>query len=76
MHDPEPVPRPDLDTNADFPAWLEQFRVLFYVLRMSHQQIAEIDYGFDPEHPDRWAVFSWEASIRQKFPRVEWKPRR
>lgn len=72
MQDSKPVPRPDLDTNADLDAWLEQFRVLFYVMKMSHRQIAEIDHGYDPEHPDCWTVFSWEASIRERYPRVEW----
>jgi hypothetical protein len=71
MLDPEPCPRPNLDTNGDLDAWLEQFRVLFYVLKMSPQQIAEIDYGFDPDDPERWAVLSWEHSIRTHYPRVE-----
>ena len=76
MFDPEPSPRPDLDTNDDLEAWLEQFRVLFYVLKMTHRQIAEIDYGFDPEHPDRWCVFSGEHSIRETYPRMDWTWRR
>lgn len=68
---PEPVPRPDLATNGDFEAWAEQFHMLFYVLHMSPEQIAQIDFGFDPDHPDAWAVFSWAHSIRTGFPRID-----
>lgn len=68
MMDPEPQPRPDLFTNMDAEAWEEQFHFLAYVLRMSPDQIAQIDYGFDPDHPDRWMVFSWAHEIRKNFP--------
>lgn len=70
MIDREPVARPGLDTNADFPAWAEQFRVLFYVLHMTPMQIAQIDFGLDPDHPEAWAVFSWAGSIERHYPRI------
>lgn len=71
MIDPEPVPRPHLFTNRDADAWAEQFHFLAYVLRMTPEQIAQIDYGFDPDHPDAWAVASWAHSIRTTFPLVD-----
>lgn len=64
---PEPSPRPDLFTNGDADAWAEQFHMLAYVLRMTPEQIAQIDYGLDPEHPAAWAVFSWAHEIRKSF---------
>lgn len=74
MHDPEPRPRPNLDTNGDAEAWAEQFRILAYVLKMTPMQIAQIDYGLDPDHPEAWAVFSWAAQIERRFPRLEGRP--
>lgn len=71
MIDPEPVPRPGLMTNGDADAWAEQYHLLRYVLRMTPEQIAQIDYGFDPEHPDAWVVASWAQSIRTGFPPVD-----
>ena len=68
-HSGKPTPRPNLFTNEDADAWEEQFHLFFYVLRMSPQQIAEIDYGFDPDDPDRWLVFSWRHEIEHLFPR-------
>ena len=68
MIDPVPQPRPDLFTNLDAEAWEEQYHLLAYVLRMSPEQIAQIDYGFDPDDPDAWMVFSWAHEIRQTFP--------
>ena len=71
MHDPEPTPRPHLFTNKDADAWAEQFHFLAYVLRMTPEQVAQIDYGLDPDHPEAWAVFSWAGSIRRTFPPVD-----
>ena len=71
MIDPEPVPRPGLMTNGDFDAWAEQFLLLAYTLRMTPMQIAQIDYGLDPEHSDAWAVASWAQSIRTEHPLVD-----
>ena len=68
MIDPVPQPRPDLFTNKDADAWEEQYHLLAYVLRMSPEQIAQIDYGFDPDDPDAWMVFSWAHEIRRTFP--------
>ncbi|WP_208180044.1 hypothetical protein J4T85_019450 [Sinorhizobium medicae] len=70
---PEPVPRKDLFTNRDADAWAEQFHMLRYVLHMSALQIAQIDYGMDPDHPDAWMVFSWAHNIDRQFPRVDVK---
>ncbi|KQT85568.1 hypothetical protein [Aurantimonas sp. Leaf443] len=73
MQDPEPRPRPDLDTNGDAEAWGEQFHLLAYVLKMSPMQIAQIDYGLDPDHPDAFAVFSWATQIERRYPILdEW----
>lgn len=52
MQDPEPTPRPDLDTNGDADAWCEQFLFLRYTVRMTPERIAQIDLGLYPEHPD------------------------
>lgn len=71
MSIPEPAPRPNLFTNGDAEAWAEQYLMLRYVLRMKPQQIAEIDYGLDPDHPDCWAVFSWVYEINSIFPWVD-----
>ena len=71
MLDPEPTPRPDLCLNKDFDAWAEQFRVLFYTLNMSPEQIAQIDFGFDPDHPEAWGCFSWAHSIATHYPRCD-----
>jgi hypothetical protein len=71
MSRPEPVPRPNLFTNGDADAWAEQFHMLFYVLRMSPTQIAQIDYGLEPDHPEAFAVFSWAHDIDRTFPRVD-----
>lgn len=72
MHDPEPTPRPDLFTNKDEEAWLEQFLLLRYTLRMSPERIAQIDYGLDPEHPDAWAAGAfWGREIARSHPWVE-----
>mgnify|MGYP003612849041 CR=1 FL=1 len=71
MFDSEPTPRPDLDLNKDFEAWTEQFRVLFYVLKMSPDQIAQIDFGYDPDHPEAGGCFSWAHSIATRYPRCD-----
>ncbi len=70
MIDGEPVPRRDLFTNKDADAWEEQFHMLFYMLHMSPAQIAQIDYGFDPDDPSAFAVFAWADEIHSTFPRV------
>lgn len=67
----EPVPRPNLFTNGDAEAWEQQFHLLFYVLQMSPIQIAQIDYGLDPDHPYAFAVFSWADEIHSTFPRID-----
>jgi hypothetical protein len=71
MINPQPTPRPHLFTNRDFDAWAEQYRVLAYMLLMSPMQIAQIDFGLDPEHPEANAPFSWASEIRRIFPRQE-----
>lgn len=69
------LPRKDLWTNKDADAWAEQFHMLFYVLHMTPEQIAQIDFGIDPEHPAaRLVVFSWAYDIKRDFPRVEVHP--
>jgi hypothetical protein len=68
-------PRKNLWLKKDADAWAEQFHMLFYVLHMTPEQIAQIDFGIDPEHPDaRIAVFSWVHDITRIFPRVEVRP--
>lgn len=67
----EPVPRPNLFSNADADAWAEQFHMLFYVLNFSPAQIAQIDYGLGPHHPHAYAVFSWADEINSTFPKVD-----
>lgn len=67
----EPTPRKDLFLNKDAEAWCAQFHMLFYVLGMSPDQIAQIDYGLDTAHPDAWMACSWAAEIRQTYRRVE-----
>lgn len=71
MIDGEPVPRPNLFSNGDAEAWEAQFHLLHYVLQMSPMQVAQIDYGLDPEHPDAWMVFSWAHEIGVTFPKVD-----
>ena len=72
MHDPEPTPRPDLFTNKDEEAWLEQFLLLRYTLRMSPERIAQIDYGLDPEHPYAWAAGAFWAG-RSRAATLGWR---
>ncbi len=67
MIEPQPIPRPKLHTNGDFDAWAEQFLFLAYVLRMSPLQIAQIDHGLDPDHPDAWAAGYWAHQIERDF---------
>lgn len=69
--DAAPVPRPNLFTNGDQEAWCEQFRILFYVARLTPMQIAQIDYGLDPDHADAWMAFLWAQEIAETFPRLE-----
>jgi hypothetical protein len=71
VHSDDPSPRRDLFTNKDADAWCEQFHLLFYVLRMSPTQIAQIDYGIDPEHPEARMVFSWAHEIEKIHSRVD-----
>jgi hypothetical protein len=71
MIDGEPVPRRNLFTNGDAEAWATQFHLLCYVLHMSPMQIAQIDYGLDPDHPDAFAVFSWAHEIQRTFPKID-----
>ena len=73
-YDSAPVPRPHLFTNGDNEAWCEQFRILFYVARLTPLQIAQIDYGLDPDHPDAWAAGAWAKEIAETFPRLEFRP--
>ena len=68
MKNPDPVPRPNLFTFGDATAWDDQFHMLFYVLRMAPQRIAQIDYGMDSDHPDAWAVSVWSNEIARTFP--------
>lgn len=68
-------PRKDLWTNKDADAWAEQFHMLFYVLHMTPEQIAQIDFGIDPEHrAARLVVLSWAHDIKRDFPRLEVHP--
>lgn len=71
LQDPEPIPRPDLFLNKDAEAWREQFRFLRYTVRMTPERIAQIDYGFDPDHPEAWASGGWGAQIERLYPRVD-----
>lgn len=72
MHDREPVPRPDLFTNKDEDAWLEQFLLLRYTLHMPVERIAQIDYGLDPDHPHAPVAGAfWGRHIEQQFPRLD-----
>ena len=66
-----PTPRRDLFSNKDADAWEQQFHLLFYVLRMSPAQIAQIDYGLDPTDPYAYAVFAWADEIHATFPRID-----
>ncbi|MGZ2439366.1 hypothetical protein [Sinorhizobium medicae] len=68
---PEPIPRKNLYTIGDAEAWAAQFHMLRYVLRMSPMQIAQIDFGLDPDHPDAWTAFSWAHEIDGLFPPVD-----
>lgn len=72
MIDPEPVPRPNLFTNGDADAWAEQYHLLRYVLRMSPERIAQIDYGLEDDHPEAWAAaYFWGRKIARTFPWVD-----
>lgn len=71
MEDPEPVPRPGLDTNGDADAWAEQYHLLRYVLRMTPTRIALIDLGMMEDHPEaRYAAFRVHY-IETFFPLVD-----
>jgi hypothetical protein len=67
MIDPDPVPRPGLFTNGDNDAWTEQVLFLRTVLRMPFWQIAAIDYGILPEHPENEVIPFLERQYRQMF---------
>lgn len=72
MQDPEPTPRPNLDTNGDEEAWLEQYLFLRYTVRMSPERIAQIDHGFDPDHPDATVCGDFRGAwIERRHPFVE-----
>lgn len=72
MHDPEPIPRPDLFLNKDADAWREQFLFLRYTVRMTPERIAQIDYGLDPDHPEAWAAGAyWGQHIDRLYPWVD-----
>lgn len=72
MIDPEPQPRPNLFTNGDADAWAEQYHLLRYVLRMSPERIAQIDYGLEDDHPEAWAAAHfWGGEIARTFPWVD-----
>jgi hypothetical protein len=59
----------------DKEAWCEQLLLLRYTLRMTGMQIAQIDYGLDPIHPDATACFSWANEIERTYPvHPTWKP--
>ncbi|CAN7759122.1 hypothetical protein LJR257_006785 [Ensifer adhaerens] len=68
---PDPIPRKNLFTNGDAEAWAVQFHTLRYVLHMSPMQIAQVDYGIDPDHPEAWMAFSWAYEIEHVFPCVD-----
>lgn len=71
MHDPEPTPRPDLDTNGDEAAWCEQFLFLRYTVHMSPERIAQIDFGLDPDHTDAAIAGAFRGHwIERRHPRV------
>ncbi|MBZ9701596.1 MULTISPECIES: hypothetical protein [unclassified Mesorhizobium] len=70
MKDHRPVPRPNLFTVGDADAWEEQFHLLFYVLSMDAEQIAQIDHGFDPDDPDAWLACMWAREIERDHPFV------
>lgn len=38
---------------------------------MSPMQIAQVDYGIDPDHPEAWMAFSWAYEIEHVFPCVD-----
>ncbi|MFW8583992.1 hypothetical protein ACOJBM_00700 [Rhizobium beringeri] len=42
--------------------------MLFYVLRMSPNQIAQIDYGFSPDDPQAWLASPWAREIERVHP--------
>ncbi|HSI42010.1 MAG TPA: hypothetical protein VLA00_15820 [Xanthobacteraceae bacterium] len=65
----DPTPRPDLWTVKDEAAWLEQFFILRIVLGMTGTQIAQIDYGLDPGHPEAEFAAIWGNEIERTFPR-------
>ena len=71
MIDTNPVPRPHLFSNRDADAWEEQLRVLLYVARLTPLQIAQVDYGLDPEHPEAGMALAWAHEIAKTFPRVD-----
>ena len=64
-----PTPRPDLWTVRDEAAWLEQFFILRIVLGMTGTQIAQIDHGLDPDHPEAKFAAIWGVEIERTFPR-------
>lgn len=71
MIQPTPTPRPGLFTNMDADAWAEQFHTLFYVLHMDAAQVAQIDYGCDPDDPMAFMVFAWADEIYSRFPKID-----
>lgn len=71
MIDPEPIPRPGLFTNGDSEAWIEQVLFLRSVLRMPFWQIAAIDHGILPEHPDVEAIPFLELQYGRMFQELE-----
>ena len=72
MQEPEPTPRPFLDTNGDEEAWCEQFLFLRYTVGMTPERIAQIDYGLDPDHPEAAFAGSWRGRwIERHHPRVD-----
>lgn len=70
-HPKLPVCRPGLFTNGDLADWVEQFHFLAYVLRMSAMQIAQIDLGYEPDHPDAQDAWFYAKQIERKFPLVQ-----
>jgi hypothetical protein len=68
MKDSVPVPRPGLFTVGDSEAWEEQFHMLFYVLGMSAERIAQIDHGFGPDDAEAWLASPWAREIERLHP--------
>lgn len=67
------VPRPNLFTVGDAAAWEHQFHMLFYVLGMSAEQIAQIDHGFAHDDPQAWLASLWARDIERRYPFVNVK---